>query len=69
MIDAKIITWWLFELPHSFAYVPGETEGEARRVLAQNSYAGAPVASYKCRGQRAATRAQIAGLLIGGIGT
>ncbi len=65
MSDDDPRTWWLFEHGEVLTIVPADSEGLARRTLAQNSYAGAPVASYKCRGQRAATRAQIAALLLG----
>lgn len=64
MTDDNERTWWLFELPGSFAYVPGDTEGHARRALAQNCYPNAPVASWRCLGYRKGARTAIAAVLL-----
>jgi len=52
--------WWVFRLPHeAVAFVPANTEKDARDLLADICYRDAPVNEWPCSCSRWATRAAI----------
>lgn len=54
--NAKGRTWWAFKLPEATSYAPGETEAEARAVLAKNSYPNAPIHEWPLVGRHFISR-------------
>lgn len=58
--------WWLFQMPEGVAYVPGESEAEARANHRRHCYPGAPVDAWPLLGTRWTTRDALAAELLKG---
>lgn len=60
MSDYDDRAWWVFDVPlGAVAYVPANTEDDARRLLARHSYPNAPVHAWPCVGSRWTSRAAL----------
>lgn len=48
--------WWVFQMPHGLAHVPGATEEAARAAHRRHCYEGAPVDAWPLVSMRLASR-------------